>query len=517
MQKKKIEMDEIKDNNFSKVFMFIVLAGILIRMIHISQPLLEGASTRQVETAMIARNFYHYGFNLFYPQVDIFGNNPGYLMQEFYIIPFIAALFYKILGGVHEEVLRLISLFSYVLAVFMIYRLASYFYNRKVGMISAFCFTFSPLSIYLGRAVHPEMLMIFFIMATIYLFTRWVDEEKVKYGVLAALCFVMAVLLKVPNLYLLLPLFFIAFLKYRWDFIKRKGLWFFLIGAFIPIILFNYHQHLVRTEFPNPAMENFNIGNMIYYIKIYLTGKVFYKTSYENLAGYTLTPIGFTLFALALMLRVKEKREWLFHYWILAVAVFFLAIPAQSIQGYYQMHLLAPASIMIGKLVSELQSSEFYRDRLIKKRYFLTLLIFLVLGIVFRYSYAYYKTPDNFKYVVETGDAVKEVTEKDALVIASIENGPDLVYYAARKGWFFMINRESLKEEEKRSGENTGKIYDRIKYLEHLRKEGAQYFASASLKEFYGHERFSKYMLDHYRIAKKTSHFVIFDIKKQVK
>jgi uncharacterized membrane protein len=185
------------------------LLGALVRAINLNQPLLEGASTRQVQTAMIARNFYNRGFRLFYPQVDNFGNNPGYLMQEFYIIPFIAAIFYKLLGGVNEWVLRLLSLLAFIIATIMIYKLTTYYFNKKMGIISTLCFTISPLSIYLGRAVHPEMLMIFFNMATIYAFSRWIYEDRNIYGAWAVISFIFAVLLKVPNLYLILPILFI--------------------------------------------------------------------------------------------------------------------------------------------------------------------------------------------------------------------------------------------------------------------------------------------------------------------
>jgi len=501
--------------SISKALILIIGMGILIRMINLGQPLLEGASTRQVQTAMIARNFYNHGFKLFYPQVDNFGNNPGYLMLELYILPFIAAIFYKLAGGVNEWMLRCISIFFYAASAIMLYRLSVYYFNKKIGLIAVFCFTVSPLSIYLGRAVHPEMAMTFFSMAAIYSFSRWIYEDKIKYGIFAVFSFVLAVLLKIPNLYLLLPLFFIAFTKYNLACVKKPRILIFLALCFIPIALFNRHQYLVRMAFPNPAMEVFNLGTILGYIRLFLSDKMFYKASFDNLAAYTLTPIGFSLFFFGFLQKVKEKKERVFKIWFLGVVIFFLSLPAQSVQGYYQMHLLPLACIFIARAVHTFKNSEVVKQNYIIRPISVIILILVVSFVVFRYSYAFYRIPANFRSVVEAGREVDRVAEKDALIIASIENGPDLVYYSNRRGWPFMINREAVRNEEKRMGKDKGRIYDPVEYLEFLRSEGADYFASASMAEFGAHKKFSGYMRENFQVLKEAQNYIIFDIRKK--
>lgn len=497
----------------------IILAGTLVRMINLNQPLLEGASTRQIQTAMIARNYYNRGFRLFYPQVDGLGGNPYYLMQEFYIIPFIAAFFYKLFGGVHEWILRLISVFSYILATIMIYKLASYYFNRKIGIISALCFTASPLSIYLGRAVHPEMAMIFFNMATIYFFSRWMDEGRLQYGFWAALSFIFSVLLKVPNLYLLLPLTFIAYTKFGFGLFRVRKLWLILIISTIPIALFNYHQHLVRIAFPNPDMVNFKLDIFLNSIRVYLTQKDFYKIIYENLIGYTLTPIGFTLLILGLALKVERIRDLLFHIWVLSVVIFFLIMPGQSWQGYYQMHLLPAASIFISSVIYRFSESRFYKENFLNRRIFLTSFLLLVFLVVLRYSYAYYKIPENFRHVVKAGKAIDRLIPKNSLVICSIENGPDLVYYSNRRGWPFLVDMEAKRQRDEAEGEDiSNRIYDPIEILEGLRREGASYFVSASVEgEFLKNKDFSSYMFRNYKALDKNSEYIIFDLREKIR
>lgn len=505
-------------NSYIILLVMVVLSGTCIRLINLTQPLLEGSSTRQFTTAMVARNFYHHGFKLFYPQIEGGGDDPGYVMQEFYIIPFVAAIFYWFMGGVHEWVLRLLSVISYILAAIMLYKLSQYYFSRKTAIISVFCFTVSPISIYLGRAVHPEMLIAFFNMATIYAFSRWIFQEKNIYGLWAILSFVFAVLLKVPNLYLLLPILFIVFVKYHESFLKQPKLWFFLMVSSIPIGLFNLHQHLVRMAFPNPSMDNFKLEVIINYLKVFLRNKYFYKAVYENMISYTLTPIGFVLFILGLMLKPENKRSWLFHIWILSIAIFFLLMPAQSRQGYYQMHLLPAACIIIAGLIFKFYNSQFFKENFLRKRIFTNLFLSVIFLVVLRYTYAFYEVPKNFRHVVETGQVIDRLTEKDALVIASVEGSGDLLYYANRRGWGFMIHGEEKRKQEIAQGEDTrGKTYDPIVLLELFRSKGADYFASASMEEFFGHEKFSRYMFENYRVIQQTTHYIIFDLRKKNK
>ena len=84
----------------SIVFMICVLA-VAARLLFINQPYIDHWSWRQSDVAAIIRNFLQNGFHFGYPQIDWAGNAPGYVGTEFPILPFVAALCYKLMG-VHE-------------------------------------------------------------------------------------------------------------------------------------------------------------------------------------------------------------------------------------------------------------------------------------------------------------------------------------------------------------------------------------------------------------------------------
>ncbi len=55
----------------------IIAIGLLVRVIDINQPFVDGWSYRQSDVAMVARNFYRYGYDFLYPRIDYGGTQPG--------------------------------------------------------------------------------------------------------------------------------------------------------------------------------------------------------------------------------------------------------------------------------------------------------------------------------------------------------------------------------------------------------------------------------------------------------
>src|SRR5215471_13232568 len=89
----------------TRLAFFIGIVAVAVRLLGINQPYTGECSWRQSDVAAIARNFFQNGFHFSRPQIDWAGDQPGYVGTEFPILPFIAALCYK-LFGVHEWVGR---------------------------------------------------------------------------------------------------------------------------------------------------------------------------------------------------------------------------------------------------------------------------------------------------------------------------------------------------------------------------------------------------------------------------
>src|SRR5262249_61460682 len=89
-----------------KIVIVIWILAVAARLVLINQPYIDHWSWRQSDVAAIARNYSENGFRFAYPQIDWAGGAPGYVGTEFPILPFIAAILYKI-AGVHEWIGRI--------------------------------------------------------------------------------------------------------------------------------------------------------------------------------------------------------------------------------------------------------------------------------------------------------------------------------------------------------------------------------------------------------------------------
>ncbi len=162
-----------------KIFWIIIVLSILIRVINIGMPLLEGSATRQIYSAMVAKYFYQEGkMNILYPKIPIKGDKPFYQALEIQFTPYLAALFYKLTNGIHEEIFRFMAIIFTILALYLLFLFTKSLFGSGVALVSMFVFSFSPISIYLGRSANFEMPIILFNIATIYFFYKWTKTEK---------------------------------------------------------------------------------------------------------------------------------------------------------------------------------------------------------------------------------------------------------------------------------------------------------------------------------------------------
>lgn len=222
----------------------ILLLGLALRLIEVQAPLIDGQAWRQADSGAIARNFYQEGYNLFYPRVDWRGTTPGYVEMNFPLYSFLVACLYGLLGGVHEWAGRLLSaLFSTAgagLLHLLVRRLGGGLWS---GRLSALFFLLFPLNIFYGRAFMPEALMLLLSIGALLAFERWSRTEGRGDFALAALAAALCFMVKIPTLYLGLPLVALAWARWGWAFPRRPVLWAYLALALAPAAAWYWHAH----------------------------------------------------------------------------------------------------------------------------------------------------------------------------------------------------------------------------------------------------------------------------------
>jgi 4-amino-4-deoxy-L-arabinose transferase-like glycosyltransferase len=156
----------------------VVLIGLALRLQGVHNPLLDHPAWRQGDTGAIARNFARLQFDIMRPQTMYDGPPPNYVELELQIVPFIAAILYKIFG-IHEVFGRLVSIaFSLGTVVTIAYFARWLFGGAMAGLLAAFFYAVFPGSVYYGRTFMPDAAMVFFLTAALYACARYLIESK---------------------------------------------------------------------------------------------------------------------------------------------------------------------------------------------------------------------------------------------------------------------------------------------------------------------------------------------------
>ncbi len=147
----------------------LISLGVLFRFVKISQPFVDAWSWRQADVAMIAENFCLHGFNIFYPQINWAGINPGYVGTEFPFVSFIASLHYAVLG-IQDWIGRSVSVFFFAVSVPFFYLLVRKISNERSATFAVGIYILAPLSIFSSRSFMPDTASLTFSIIALFIF-----------------------------------------------------------------------------------------------------------------------------------------------------------------------------------------------------------------------------------------------------------------------------------------------------------------------------------------------------------
>src|SRR3990167_680095 len=135
-------------------FLIFVLA-LFVRVYNLDLPFLEPYNniTRQVVVGMVARNFYHHGFNFFYPELDDNGTGPYLFNAEMPLYSYLMAIGYWLAGGVREWVARSVSVIFSMGTLFFIHAFARQIAGNRAAFFALLFAAFSPLNVALSRSI----------------------------------------------------------------------------------------------------------------------------------------------------------------------------------------------------------------------------------------------------------------------------------------------------------------------------------------------------------------------------
>ncbi len=335
------------------IMLAILIVGVALRLQHLTAPLADAHSWRQTQTAMIARNLYRDGFNLWSPRVDFycteFCSESGLLVLEFPIYNAIVAVLYKIFG-IHDYLGRLVSITFSVSTAYLLYRFARRFYGEAVSLNAALFFTLSPINIFYGRTFMPEPLMLLAGTGALLYFHIWLEDERWSSFTLALSFAITAFLVKFSMLHLAFPMGYMAWDRYGRALLRQWRLYLFVAAFSVPSLVWFLHA---------ANSPNLNMYWLVLRPELFRDGKLsmsqFLSVMLERLRTDVLTPVGLVLFLLGVLLCIRTKTDRVMYAWLFGVLVFVFVMGAGNyVHHYYQLPIVPVASIFVGNALAYL-------------------------------------------------------------------------------------------------------------------------------------------------------------------
>lgn len=474
------------------LLVIIVVLFFLLRIYKLNNPIADHHSWRQADTAAVARNFIKEGYSFFKPRIDnmtylhspSITNDQRLFMAEPPIYQTFIAGFYKIFG-VKEIYARLTSILISLGTLIFLYLLVRDFLGIRVALLSIFFFSVLPYSVYYSRVVLPEPLMVFLSVGSLFFISRWIENNRNLFWILSVIFLSLAFTQKVFPFFLLLPIVYLLLRKYKWNTIRQPKVLFLLLFPFIPFILWRLWINNYPSGIP-PYDWLFNQGN------IRFKGAFFWWIFAQRLGGIILGYWGLIPLGLGLMITPRKKEGWFFHLWILSILIYTTVLAAGNVtHDYYQIPFVPILAIFLAKGVDCVINNDNYNKAV---AYLVT-----VVSVIFMISFSWYQVRDFYNIqggVDLAGQAVDQLTPKDALVITGDTNDSTLLYNTNRHGW---------------TGGYASYYPNMQSSIETLKSKGATTYVTTKWGELKDTD-FGKYMENNYKLIKTSNQFIVFDL-----
>ena len=484
-----------------KLVIVIGIFAVAARLFFINQPYIDHWSWRQSDVAAIARNFLQGGFRFGYPQVDWAGNAPGYVGTEFPILPFVAAVCYKI-TGVHEWIGRIQAVILFAVSLPFFFLLVREIFGSTAAVWATFFYCFAPLNIFAGRSFMPDVPSLSFAIIGLYFFLRWVQRDQSWSFFLAAVAISLSLLIKITSIVILAPLVYIVVGRLcQTPGVSQKrptiygGALFFAI-ALLPSAIWYRHAYQIAQQFyPH---HFFGAGG------IRIESFSWYWDIAEQTFVSSLTPLLSVMALVGLFVPQPRDRRYsrLFHWWLAAVIVFILVIGYGNRHRWYQLPMVPITAAFAGAACS------FVGSKISSRFIAVTLSVLLVSAfttLAFWYVQPFYQS--SAAQFRAAGLALKKVTQSDALIVAADMGDPTIFYYAERKGWHFPENDAIYNGTPDDSEQEMGN-------LERLRRSGATHFVLTRNTFWWlrSYPEFVGYLSTHATLIETTPEFSIYKL-----
>jgi len=432
------------------------LLAVAVRFILIDQPFVDKWSWRQSDVAAIARNYSTSGYHFATPQIDWAGNEPGYVGTEFPILPFAAALSYR-LTGIHAWVGRVQAVLFFAFSIPFFFNLVRDAFDEEAAVWSLLFYGFAPLSTMASRCFMPDMPSMALSIVGLDLFRRWLSSGRSFFFWISASVLALALLIKLPTAVIGVPLAVMAFQRFGRSTFSQAGLWIFGGLVLLPSCAWYWHAcRIAQTFYP---YHFFGAGGVA------IESLFWYWRIIRMTIGSSLT-IPLALLALVgAILSTRGGSGRIFWWWGAVMVLFVVVVGYGNRHPWYRLPFVPIAAAFAGAACASLWRIS--SGRLLARAGVSTIVIAFLCFAFVKTEVLYDERARDLQLL---GFVLKKTTPPGAIVVVADIGDPTAFYYGERKGWHFL----------ERNGIYNGHPSDSaaaIADLADLRKRGAGYLA----------------------------------------
>ncbi|MBI4064973.1 glycosyltransferase family 39 protein [Candidatus Gottesmanbacteria bacterium] len=418
------------------VLAIVTLVAVTTRLYGLGNPVADWHSWRQVDTATVARNFLKFGIDPLRPRFDDLSNIPsgkdnpkGYRMVEFPIYQVTAALGARLFPGISIEILlRTLTIVASVGSGILIGLIVASVLDAYTGIIASLLYAVLPYSMYYGRTTLPDPHMVFWALLSIYLLVKAQSAKGEKIWLLlatAAICGAIALLIKPPALFLLLPAVYIIFRRFSFSKNLFIGLFVYWFICLCP--LWWWRSWIMQYPEGIPVYTwLLNEGN------IRFKGAWFYWLFAERLGKLILGYWGLVPLGLGLLVKPEKNEGWFFRWWLISAIAYMVIIARGNVQhDYYQILIIPVVSVYLAKGFFFLLTNSVFSKLTAYPLSLITLLFMLAFSWYTIRTYYWI----NRQEIVDVGRYADALLPKNAKVIAPYNGDTTFLYQTDRQGW----------------------------------------------------------------------------------
>lgn len=513
---------KIKDLRF---FLFLIFGIVLfLQLVKINRPYLGNFSSYQAGMINLAQNMERDGpKGWLLPKLNqLIAGERGLHLNQYPLPSLIAAICHRWIPLSYEFWGRIQMIFFHILSLFLFFLILRSLWGEGIALISTSLYALSPYTLIYGQSFLSESPAMFFFLASMYLIARASPSRISTLGVfMSGVLFSVSILNRIHFVVMFLPL---LYLLYRRS--ARKVIHSFLFvatGLSLPVAWYLWVYQIIQTS-PHAQMHMFmQVGAGKILTRSLLGSLDYYRYLFDLTSGKILTPLIFPFFLIGLLGLRKTTEKWFLWLWLGTFAILIAGLPRKVMD--HEFYLLPAAPALFVAAAFGIKRILGWRS-LLQRRNFIFCVSILLLVSARYFLHPIYYYPEKEAALLKIADRLKQLVERNELLIVAHGGAPELLYFAERNGWTFnergqgeipiywRTNKfQKLTAEESQEREQA---YERsVDWLEYLRKQGAAYFVASDKSSLEGNKELFHHLQRHYAmVGAPEDFFYLFRLEK---